>query len=326
MSFAAPEALRLLLQAHAQDRLAHAYLITGPEGSGKRQLAAELCGRILGCPPETALSHVDVHAIAPESKSRRLLIEQVRELEQKVRMRSMSGGKKFAIIHDADRLMPQAANAFLKTLEEPPAETHILLISAHPSQLLETILSRCVEVPVRLTNVAARTASQAALIELLNRFFTTKKPELSSGLWLAQQVYALLGHTKETVQDLLEAEAKAEEKLYKQTADPKWLAQRDEIYSARTEAAYLLERSRLLEMLESFWTDVLLVQREQPARHLIECARHAATIAAALSPADALNRVQSITRLREHLGMSGVNEPLALEYGILEAFAPALAS
>lgn len=326
MPFAAPEALQLLLQAHSQNRLAHAYLITGPEGGGKRQLAASLCAHLLGCSPDAAFSHVDVHCIAPESKSRRLLIEQVRELEQKIRMRSMLGGKKFAIILDADRLMPQAANAFLKTLEEPPPETHILLLTSQPSQLLETILSRCVEVPLRPITRAARTTSELALIALLDRFFSSKKTDLASGLWLAQQFHSLLGTTKEAVQDLLEAEAKAEEKQYKQTADPKWLAQREEIYAARTESAYLLERSRLLETLEAFWTDVLLVQKDQPARHLPECAVHATAVAAALSPSTALCRVQAITRLREHVGMSGVNEPLALEYGILEAFAPASAA
>jgi len=77
---------------------------------------------------------------------------------------------------------------------------------------------------------------------------------------------ALLYNAKETVKDAMEAEAKAEEQRYKQTADPKWLSQREELYEARTEAAYLGERSRLLETLEAFWTDVLLVQKNnQPA-------------------------------------------------------------
>lgn len=322
MPFAVPEALELLLQAHNQNRLAHAYLITGPDGTGKRALAASLCAHLLGCSPEAALAHPDVHSASPESKSRRLLVDQIRELEQQIRMRSLSGGKKFAILFDADRLMPQAANAFLKTLEEPPPETHILLLTSQPEQLLETILSRCVQVPLRLTSRPERSQNELALIRLLDTFFTSKKPSLASGLWLAQQFQALLATAKETVQDSMEAEAKAEEQRYKQTVDPKWLAQRDELYAARTEAAYLAARSRLLETLEAFWTDVLLVQRDQPARHLPECEAHSTELARNLSPSDSLSRVRSVTQLREHLGTTGVNEALALEFGFLEAFAP----
>jgi DNA polymerase-3 subunit delta' len=322
MPFPAPEALRLLTQAHSQDRLAHAYLITGPEGSGKRQLAAALCGHLLGCSPESAFSHVDVHSVAPESKSRRLVIEQIRSLEEKLRMRSLSGGKKFGILHDADRLQPQAANAFLKTLEEPPPGTHLLLLSAHPSQLLDTILSRCVEVPLREEARPALSSFEKSLVELLERFFTQKQPTLAAGLWLAQQFQMLLANAKESIRDTFEAEAKAEEQRYKQTVDPKWLEQREELYAARTEAAYLGQRSRLLELLEAFWTDVLLQQNAQTARHLPESAEFSQTLAGSLSAAEALRRVQAITRLREHLSMSGVHEALALECGLLEAFAP----
>ena len=82
----------------------------------------------------------------------------------------------------------------------------------------------------------------------------------------------------------------------------------------------------MLELLEAFWTDVLLLQNEQPARHLPECAPHAERLASTLPQHDALRRVQAIAGMRGHLGMGGVNEPLALEHGILNAFGPAPAS
>ena len=77
MPFTADEAFTLLQSAHAQDRLAHAYLLAGPIGSGKRALANRLCGVLLG-EKVTDLKHPDVHVIEPESKSRRILIEQIR--------------------------------------------------------------------------------------------------------------------------------------------------------------------------------------------------------------------------------------------------------
>src|SRR5699024_4977487 len=84
----------------------------------------------------------------PESKSRRIVIDQVRALEHALQMRSSNGHRKVAIIADADRLQPQAANAFLKTLEEPPNDSLLILLSAMPEVLPDTILSRCVSVPL----------------------------------------------------------------------------------------------------------------------------------------------------------------------------------
>lgn len=322
MPLAAPDALRLLVNAYGQNRLAHAYLVTGPRGSGKQELAVSLCAQILNCASDKVHSHPDVQWLAPESKSRQLSVEQIRDLEQKLRMRSLSGGKKFAILQDADRLGTQAANAFLKTLEEPPKDTHLILVTEQPEQLLETIISRCVEVSLKCLQKPERGPSENALIELIKGFFERKKPDLRGGLWLAQQIQMLLSETKDTIQAQMEAESRAEEKQYKQVVDSKWFEKREDLFAARTQALYLGERNRILEMLEAFWTDVLLIQQSQPARHLPECAMHAESNAAALSIDSVLKRIQFVTQLREHAQMSGVNEALALEHGILGGFAP----
>ena len=322
MPLAAPEALELLLNAHAQNRFAHAYLFTGARGSGKRELAQTLCARILDCTDEKVQSHPDIHWLAPESKSRQLSVDQIRGLEQKLRMRSLSGGKKFAVLQDADRLGTQAANAFLKTLEEPPLETHLILITEQPEQLLDTIISRCVQVSLRLMKKAERRPAETVLIQLIETFFKTKKADLRGGLWLAQQIQILLAETKDAIQSEMEAEARAEEKQYKQVVDAKWFEKREDLFAARTQSLYLGERSRVLEMLEAFWTDVLLIQENQEARHLPECASHARSSASTLSVDSVLKRIQAVTQLREHVQMSGVNEALALEHGILGGFAP----
>ena len=91
------------------------------------------------------IAHPDLHVVQPESKSRRIVIDQIRELEHSIQRKPLVGGSKVAIIHDADRMQPQAANAFLKTLEEPPPGSLILLLSTVPEAILETVLSRCVE-------------------------------------------------------------------------------------------------------------------------------------------------------------------------------------
>ena len=112
MAFSLEQALGYLTEANAQGRLAHSFLFSGPEGSGKRRMVAELFRVVNGNTANAA----DFHGIEPESKSRRILVEQIRELEASLRMHATRARMKFGVVYEADRLMAQAANAFLKTL------------------------------------------------------------------------------------------------------------------------------------------------------------------------------------------------------------------
>ena len=150
MAFARTTALQFLRRAYEQDRLAHAYLITGAPGSGKELLAAELASLVNGTPAKDVFSAKarEVFIARPESKSRRIVTAQIRALEHALQMRASDGRRKVAIIPDADRLQTEAANAFLKTLEEPPKDSLLLLLSALPEALPETVLSRCIAIPL----------------------------------------------------------------------------------------------------------------------------------------------------------------------------------
>src|SRR6185503_3120151 len=101
----------------------------------------------------------------PESKSRRIVIEQVRELEHALQLRGFEGRRKVAIVSEADRLQPQAANAFLKTLEEPPNNSLLLLVSSIPEALPDTILSRCIALPLAPEEKADLSAEEDELVE-----------------------------------------------------------------------------------------------------------------------------------------------------------------
>src|SRR5207248_414743 len=87
--------------------------------------------------------HPDISWIRLESKSRVITIEQMRDLMQTVHLKPTVAAFKFGMIVAADRLNVQAANAFLKTLEEPPPNSVLVLLSSEPQRILETILSRC---------------------------------------------------------------------------------------------------------------------------------------------------------------------------------------
>src|ERR1700716_44730 len=106
-------------------------------------------------------------------------------------MRSTAGRRKVVIITEADRLQPQAANAFLKTLEEPPANSLLLLLSALPEVLPDTILSRCIPIPLAAPATVAA-GQQDELIEVLRGVANEKTWSVQHAYGLAQNLQQLL--------------------------------------------------------------------------------------------------------------------------------------
>jgi DNA polymerase-3 subunit delta' len=139
-------------------RVAHGLLITGIRGVGKRRFAARLaaallcqardahgdaCGACTTCRQRLAGTHPDVSRLAPEEGSQTIKVEQIRRFAQTLHLTPQHTTGRLGWIDPADALTPEAANSLLKTLEEPPLGSHLLLISEQPSKLLPTIRSRC---------------------------------------------------------------------------------------------------------------------------------------------------------------------------------------
>src|SRR5205085_10416120 len=137
---------------------------------------------------------------ATGSKSRRIVIEQIRNLEHELQMRATNGRRKVAIISDADRLQPQAANAFLKTLEEPPNDSLLLLLSALPEALPDTILSRCIPIALAARAGVESSQEEQELIESLNEIATAQGNGVQNAYRLAQGFQGLLGKIREEIQ------------------------------------------------------------------------------------------------------------------------------
>ncbi len=155
-----PRAVELLRRALASDRVAHAYAFVGPTGSGRMTTALALGEALLGSPSP---NHPDLHVIVPTPPetsprgARAIRISAIRELERQASLRPAMARRKVFILDEAERMTGDAPQAFLKTLEEPPPATVIILILPRIRAVPATVLSRC-----QVVRFAARDDAGAA--------------------------------------------------------------------------------------------------------------------------------------------------------------------
>lgn len=152
--------LALLRAQHGAGRLPHAVLLCGPRGWGKQSLLRRWIAELLALPAYRADEewvHPDLRVVKAdgESDTAQIKIDQIREFADFITS-TASGTRKVGVIEDAERMNSNAANALLKTLEEPVGTAHIVLISARPWALLPTIRSRLALLTVRGDPAAAR--------------------------------------------------------------------------------------------------------------------------------------------------------------------------
>lgn len=180
---------------------AHAYLLHGPAGIGKRQLAELLrarllcqspqagfaCGQCKGCLLLAAGTHPDTFTLEPEEADKAIKVDQVRELVDFVVQTAQLGGRKVILLEPAEAMNINAANALLKSLEEPSGDTVLLLISHQPSRLLPTIKSRCVQQACPLPSEAQSLAWLAQSLPSLSGEEHRELLALAAGSPLAAQ-------------------------------------------------------------------------------------------------------------------------------------------
>jgi DNA polymerase-3 subunit delta' len=321
MAFTRAGAFEYLSRAHERGRLGHAYLISGPPGSGKRGLATDLSNLVAATTSDDIFSSppTGVFLAEPESKSRRIVIDQFRALEHALQMRSGNGHRKVAIISDADRLQPQAANAFLKTLEEPPNDSLLILLSAMPEVLPDTILSRCVSVALATDEERTLSDEEQELVRLLGSVVTSKGQGIQPAYQLARGFHRLLAQMREAIQEDNAAALKRDESRYRNTTDGAWLDEREDYYKALTESQYVRQRARLVEILFLWWSDVLRANTGIARRELPAGREQTETLADRLKTPDILRRIRRLEEMRDHLGRN-IQETLAVEVAFLTVF------
>jgi DNA polymerase-3 subunit delta' len=304
MAFAKDDAFALLEKALHEGRLGHAYLISGTPGSGVNEFADELAGLFLENGEIAVHLHPDFHAIEPGSKSRRLLVEQVRDLEEAIHRTPDRGSRKVAVIRDADRLMPQAANAFLKTLEEPPAGSLLLLTSELPEALLETIRSRCISVVLYSREALPPDSREEHLAAEMAKFFGPgSRADATAAFGFTRIFRDLLEDAREIASERTKEELAAEKAHYGKGIEGDW-DNREEVLKASAESEALQERSHLLGLIANYFGSALRHQHESGEPDREESLR-------------LLRCLDAAEKLRSSLER-GIQEALALEAGFLE--------
>lgn len=317
MSFSLNQARQLLQHARQSGRLPHALLITGTPAAGTQQLALAMAEELNGARATAleSLRHPMCRVLRPGSKSRKILIEDIRNVEPFLALRAAEGETKLVIILEADRMMEEAANAFLKTLEEPPPQTVIILITEQPSRLLTTILSRCVRVPLHEAgNTLHLSEAQQAFLPAV----TAALPLIGSdvaALALRADFQALLAERKEQITKRLTAAIKAEAKAIAEGTDIRdWEARQKDATAALIETEYLAEREQMLELLSLCLGQAVLLASHAP--DVQPLAPEIAGLAAARPVADLLLRMRALEALRTDLNFN-VNEALCLDSHLL---------
>ncbi len=343
--------VQLLQRSLERARLAHAYLFTGHQLEEletiartlaktlncqnpvrKGSAAVDCCDHCPSCRKVEHGNHADVHWVRPESKTRIIKIEQMRDLMSEIQLKPTEAEYKVAVVVAADRLRTEAANAFLKTLEEPPAKSILVLLTTEPQRILETILSRCLR--LNFGDQGPRKL-EPALLEWLTRFSEMAAAEQKSLLGryrLMDVLLRKLNETREAIEENLTARSPLQQ--YKD-AEKEFVERWEDELAAAVEAEYRRQRADLLALLHWWLRDVWVRtfgiggensgsslrdgQSNGNSGQLLCFPQLAGTsrVAQRISSADAMDNLLVMEQLQRRL-YTNVQEALALEVGLLK--------
>jgi DNA polymerase-3 subunit delta' len=309
------ETFEMIKHALDSGRLAHGYLITGPVRGAAMDLALRVL-QLLFCQSENKpclscercrrvadRTECDIHWIFPELKSRVISVEQMRDkLIAEISKTSFSGGWKAGVLVGADRMNDASANAFLKTLEEPPDRTLFFLLSDAPQQLLPTIVSRCQRIDLRDESTLAAPLKERVLEALAGPLCDGPMENLA----LSSTLFAILDEIKEEAERLVKEEKFDDAQEYD-----------EKVFSARVSARYREMRGDLFAVIMHWFRDLLAVKcgvdasiLHFPAYEELYCER-----AKKLTLAQALYNLDAVDELSRKIEMN-VPEETLLAYAI----------
>lgn len=300
-------AIEVLSRSIRLNRVAHAYLFHGIEGCGKKKSALafiqaifcgrpDACGICPSCRRVAAGQHPDLHILEPDGAF--IKIDQVRELQKELSFRPFEAPKKACIIDGAEKLNNASGNALLKTLEEPPGDAILILVTPEREAVLPTILSRCQGLafqPLSLTAVEGELVRTGFPPEAARLCATLAGGSLKRGIEIAEEGM-LAGRSSflERVMGLTTGSIGA-------------------LFTTCEELAADKERlPELLELLLSFLRDILIYRQTPEAIANVDLEHLVAQEAARLGEEQVAWLIEGLLNLRRQLA-GNVNARLALE-------------
>jgi DNA polymerase III subunit delta' len=282
--------VELLQRSLERGRLAHAYLFAGDQLDVLEGLAGTLaktlnclqpvkrngapvdcCGVCLNCRKIEDGNHADVFRVRPESKTRLIKIGQIvrredspaRVLLDAVNLKPTESRHKIGIIVAADRMNEAAANAFLKTLEEPPAQSLLILLTTEPQRLLETIVSRCLRLNFAGEGSRQWAPAQMEWLAAFSEMAAADQKSLMGRYRLMDVLLRKLNEVRQSIEEALKARSPLEK--YEDAEEPlrdQW----EQELKAAVEAEYRRQRGEFLLALEWWLRDVWMQTLGRPSK------------------------------------------------------------
>ena len=353
------QSVQLLQRSLERKRLAHAYLFSSGELQSLESVALALaktlscqnperkdgqavdcCDQCLSCRKIDHQNHPDVHWLRPESKSRIITVAQIRELMREIQLKPKESVHKVAIIVAAERLRLEGANAFLKTLEEPPPGSVIILLTTDPQKVLPTLVSRCLRLSFgQQTKVTLDPAQREWLGSFVDLAGAEQK-SLMSRYRLLDVLLRKLTALRAGIEESLAAKSPIEQYP---DAEKSLVERWEDELAAAVEAEYRRHRADLLSLLQWWLRDVwlrTLNQKKSTGAESLREAMHVSAgqgpgpvvagsllsfpeftasekVAGRLSTQQAVENLNILEQLQRWLG-GNVQEALALEVGLLK--------
>src|SRR4051812_4558976 len=331
------DVVQLLQRSLAKGRLGHAYLFSGTDletlGAAGRTLAKTLncenppkrspsglamdsCDKCQSCRKIDTDNHPDIRWVRPESKSRVITIDQMRDLMQTVHLKPNHAAYKVSVIVAADRLNIQAANAFLKTLEEPPANSVLILTSTEPHRVLETIISRCLRLNFAGESGRFQEPGFVGWITEFSKLASETKSTLLGRYKLLALLLARLNSLKETITESLEKRSPLETA---EDIEPSLREKWEEELKAAIEAEYRRQRAEVLAGVQWWMRDIWLVTMRtgKEAWSFPQLSATVQKVAQRITNDQAVQNLEQLEQLQRLLA-TNVQEALALEVGLLK--------
>jgi DNA polymerase-3 subunit delta' len=329
-------AAQSLQKGWGRGRLAHAYLIAGesleslemfartiakclncqnPPRVGQSGLPLDCCDQCLSCRKVDHYNHPDIQWIRAESKSRQIRGDQIGDLLQTVYLRPNEARYKVNMIVAADRLNATAANRFLKTLEEPPADSVLVLLSTAPEQVLETLRSRCQRLTLFDLSDPAASEPESEWLQAFGAAAASDSGGLLERYRLLSVLLKRLSDLKSQVEERLTADSPLEKE---KDLEPEFRERLEDELAASVEAEYRRLRGGILGALQWWLRDVWLqtLEVDESLCRYPRLREATSLIAGRLTAEDAMSNLEEMEKTQRLLN-TNVQEALALEVGLL---------